>query len=73
MQDSGGILCQGTIASAVQGLHRYSQRINQKAFKIFLDVTAEVANFDADGKAFSLFLIQNPLGDLVILPAPYAS
>jgi hypothetical protein len=40
---------------------------------MFLGVTAEVANFDADGKAFSLILRENPLGDFVILPAPYAS
>jgi hypothetical protein len=40
---------------------------------MFLGVTAEVANFDADGKAFSLILRENPLADFVILPAPYAS
>jgi hypothetical protein len=47
--------------------------LGEQAFKMFLGVTAEVANFDADGKAFSLILRENPLGDFVILPAPYAS
>jgi len=47
--------------------------LSEQAFKMFLGVTAEVANFDSDGKAFSLILRENPLGDFVILPAPYAS
>ena len=47
--------------------------IGEQAFKMFLGVSAEVANFDADGKAFSLILRENPLADFVILPAPYTS
>ena len=47
--------------------------LGEQAIKIFLGVAAEVANFDADGKAFSLILRENPMGDFVILPAPYGS
>jgi hypothetical protein len=38
---------------------------------MFLGVTAEVANFDAEGKAFSLILTENPLADFVVLPLQY--
>jgi hypothetical protein len=38
---------------------------------MFLGVTAEVANFDQDGKAFSLILNENPLSDFVVLPLQY--
>ena len=47
--------------------------IGEQAFKMFLGVTAEVANFDSEGKAFSLILRENPLADFVILPAAYAN
>ena len=40
---------------------------------MFLGVTAEVANFDNEGKAFSLILRENPLADFVILPAAYSN
>jgi hypothetical protein len=40
---------------------------------MFLGVTAEVANFDAEAKAFSLILRENPLADFVILPAAYSN
>jgi hypothetical protein len=40
---------------------------------MFLGVTAEVANFDNDNKAFSLIIRENPLADFVILPAAYTN
>ena len=40
---------------------------------MFLGVTAEVANYDAEAKAFSLILRENPLADFVILPAAYSN
>jgi hypothetical protein len=47
--------------------------IGEQGFKMFLGVSAEVANFDAEAKAFSLIIRENPLADFVILPAPYAN
>lgn len=47
--------------------------IGEQAFKMFLGVTAEVANYDAENKAFSLIIRENPLADFVILPAAYAN
>ncbi len=47
--------------------------IGEQGFKMFLGVTAEVANFDLEAKAFSLIIRENPLADFVILPAPYAN
>ncbi len=47
--------------------------IGEQAFKMFLGVTAEVANFDGEKKAFSLIIRENPLADFVILPAAYAN
>ena len=38
---------------------------------MFLGVSADVAHFDSDGKAFSLMLPENPLSDFVILPIQY--
>ena len=38
---------------------------------MFLGITAEVANFDPDGKSFSLILPENPLSDFVVLPIQY--
>ena len=35
---------------------------------MFLGVTAEIANFDGENKAFSLILRENPLADFVVLP-----
>lgn len=35
---------------------------------MFLGITAEVANYDQDGKQFSLILQENPLADFVVLP-----
>ena len=40
----------------------------KQAFKMFMGVTCDIANFDADGKAFSLILNENPLSDFVVLP-----
>ena len=47
--------------------------IGEQAFKMFLGVSAEVANFDAENKSFSLILRENPLADFVILPTQYAN
>lgn len=47
--------------------------IGEQAFKMFLGVTAEVASYDAEAKAFSLILRENPLADFVILPAAYSN
>jgi hypothetical protein len=47
--------------------------IGEQGFKMFLGVTAEVANFDVEAKAFSLIIRENPLADFVILPSPYAN
>ena len=38
---------------------------------MFLGIQAEVANFDQEGKAFSLILPENPLADFVVLPIQY--
>jgi len=47
--------------------------IGEQAFKMFLGVTAEVANFDSESKAFSLIIRENPLADFVILPSAYSN
>ena len=47
--------------------------IGEQGFKMFLGVTAEVANFDVEAKGFSLIIRENPLADFVILPSPYAN
>jgi hypothetical protein len=43
----------------------------QVAFKMFLGVTANVTNYDAKKKEFSLVLEDNPLVDYVELPEEY--
>lgn len=43
----------------------------KQAFKMFLGITAEIANFEQDGKAFSLIINENPLADFVVLPLQY--
>lgn len=53
-------------------LNETAKVIGEQAFKMFLGVTAEVANFDSENKAFSLILRENPLADFVILPSAYA-
>ena len=40
----------------------------KKAFKMFLGVYAEVADWDSEGKTCSLILNENPLNDFVVLP-----
>jgi len=37
-------------------------------FRMFLGMTCETGNFSADGRAFSLFLYENPLSIFVELP-----
>jgi hypothetical protein len=39
---------------------------------MFLGITAEVAGVAPDGSSFSLVLGENPLGEFVELPPPYA-
>uniref|UniRef100_A0A6V2DC26 Trafficking protein particle complex subunit n=1 Tax=Ditylum brightwellii TaxID=49249 RepID=A0A6V2DC26_9STRA len=39
-------------------------------FRMFLGVTAETSNFSPDGRAFSVFLYDNPLAIFVELPPP---
>lgn len=38
---------------------------------MFLGVSAEVADFDGEKKAFSLIIRENPLADFVVLPLQY--
>jgi hypothetical protein len=45
--------------------------IAKVAFKMFLGVTAEVANMSADGQSFSLIISDNPLTDYVEIPPQY--
>lgn len=44
----------------------------QTAFKMFLGITAQVANWSADGNEFSLVLDENPVTDFVELPEEYS-
>jgi len=43
----------------------------QVAFKMFLNVTATVSNYDGKKKEFSLIIDENPLTDFVELPDEY--
>lgn len=42
--------------------------ISKVGFKIFLNIQPIIANWSADGKCFSLILIENPLVEFVELP-----
>lgn len=42
--------------------------VSKVGFKIFLNVSPQVVNWSADGKAFSLILEENPLAEFVELP-----
>lgn len=46
--------------------------IAMTAFKMFLGITAQVANWSADGNEFSLVLDENPVTDFVELPEEYS-
>ena len=54
-----------------QDFRETAEVISKQAFKMFLGIQAEVANFDQEGKAFSLILPENPLADFVVLPIQY--
>ncbi len=51
-----------------QDLTDTAKVIGEQAFKMFLGISAEIANFDGENKAFSLILRENPLADFVVLP-----
>ena len=40
---------------------------------MFLGVTADIANWEADGQSCSLMFKDNPLADFVVLPSGYAN
>lgn len=42
--------------------------VSRVGFKIFLNISPQVANWSQDGKAFSLILNENPLAEFVELP-----
>jgi hypothetical protein len=45
--------------------------IAKVAFKMFLGITADVANWNTENTAFSLIFTENPLTDFVELPPQY--
>jgi trafficking protein particle complex subunit 3 len=45
-----------------------SEVVAKVAFRMFLGITAEVKNFDASAKSFSLIFKENPLDEFVELP-----
>ncbi|KAG5191179.1 putative transport protein particle component Bet3 [Tribonema minus] len=53
---------------ACADLRDTAETIAKVAFKMFLGVVAEVANWNADGTAFSVVLYDNPLIEFVELP-----
>uniref|UniRef100_A0A7S4K9E3 Trafficking protein particle complex subunit n=1 Tax=Odontella aurita TaxID=265563 RepID=A0A7S4K9E3_9STRA len=53
-----------------QNMRDTAEVIARIGFRMFLGVSAEVANFSPDGRAFSLFLYDNPLAIFVELPPP---
>jgi hypothetical protein len=48
-----------------------AESISKVAFKMFLGITTEVANWSSDGNAFSIILNDNPIVDFVELPPQY--
>jgi trafficking protein particle complex subunit 3 len=50
-----------------------AETIAKVAFKMFLGVTAEVANWNADSSAFSLIIYDNPLTEFVELPPQHST
>lgn len=45
-----------------------AEMISKVGFKVFMNITPTVTNWDNEGKAFSLVLDENPLADFVELP-----
>jgi hypothetical protein len=43
--------------------------VAKAGFKMFLGIPCEVSNFNADGKAFSLIIYENPLAVFVEIPS----
>lgn len=51
-----------------QSFQETAEVVSKVGFKIFLNISPAVANWSADGKAFSLMLTENPLAEFVELP-----
>eukprot|EP01041_Mallomonas_annulata_P006306 gene6304-12762_t len=61
-----------TGVSNCQNFRETAEIIAKVAFKMFLGVTADVSNWNAENTAFSLIIIDNPLTDFVELPPQFA-
>jgi len=57
-----------SLSPSCQTLRETAEVIAKIGFKMFLGITADVVNVSTDGKAFSLYLYENPLTTFVELP-----
>lgn len=57
-----------TGAQRCQTFKETAEIISKVGFKIFLNIQPVVSNWNQDGKAFSLILVDNPLAEFVELP-----
>ena len=60
----------GISISACTTMRETAEVVAKIGFRMFLGMTCEVANFSPDGRAFSLFIYENPLAIFVELPSP---
>jgi len=59
----------GFVIPTCKNMRDTAEVVAKGGFKMFLGIPCEVANFNADGKAFSLIIYENPLSIFVEIPS----